>query len=90
MPIIESPDESNGVETEMANLLEWAEEKDLIDDRVHAALMKEFSRRIETKNRQRREQNNRAGALLRAIGSTGNFGNMGNVQKSVTPTSMMF
>ena len=74
-----SADDSNGVETEMANLLEWAEEKKLIDDRVHAALMKEFSRRIESKTRQRREQNHRAGAfsLKRAMGSTGNLGGGG-------------
>ena len=74
-----SADESHGVETEMANLLDWAEDKKLIDDRVHAALMKEFSRRIESKNRQRREQNHRSGAfsLKRAITSSGNLAPVG-------------
>jgi diacylglycerol kinase (ATP) len=49
-----SADESNGVETEMAKLLDWAEDRHLIDTKVHGALMKEFSRRIESKTRQRR------------------------------------
>ena len=44
----------DGAETEMANLLEWAEERELIDGRVHRTLMKEFSRRIEKKTRRRR------------------------------------
>lgn len=71
-----SAEDSHGVETEVANLLDWAEHKKLIDDRVHGALMKEFSRRIESKTRQRREQSHRGGAfsLKRAIGSTGNLG----------------
>lgn len=74
-----SADEGNGVETEMANLLDWAEDKRLIDNRVHAALMKEFSRRIESKTRQRREQHHRAStfSLKRAIGSTGSLGGGG-------------
>mmetsp|Transcript_6662 Transcript_6662/g.19498 ORF Transcript_6662/g.19498 Transcript_6662/m.19498 type:complete len:991 (+) Transcript_6662:320-3292(+) len=68
--------ESIGVETEMANLLDWAQEKSYIDDTVHAAMMKEFSRRIETKTRQRRvvrSQDNIMFSLKRAIGSSGNF-----------------
>ena len=69
-----SADDSNGVETEMANLLDWAEERKLIDGRVHSVLMKEFSRRIESKTRQRREQSRSAFSLKRAIGSTGNLG----------------
>jgi diacylglycerol kinase (ATP) len=68
--------DSNGVETETANLLDWAEDKKLIDEKIHAALMKEFSRRIESKTRQRREQNNRqvGFSLKRAIASSGNMG----------------
>ncbi len=69
-----SADDSNGVETEMANLLDWAEERKVIDERVHAVLMKEFSRRIESKTRQRREQNRGAFSLKRAIASTGSLG----------------
>eukprot|EP00529_Nitzschia_sp_RCC80_P008433 CAMPEP_0113469782 /NCGR_PEP_ID=MMETSP0014_2-20120614/16086_1 /TAXON_ID=2857 /ORGANISM="Nitzschia sp." /LENGTH=1176 /DNA_ID=CAMNT_0000362289 /DNA_START=355 /DNA_END=3885 /DNA_ORIENTATION=+ /assembly_acc=CAM_ASM_000159 len=50
-----SADESNGVESEMAKLLDWAEESRLIDTSVHAAMMREFSRRIESKTRERRD-----------------------------------
>lgn len=46
----------NGVETEMARLLDWAEETKLIDASVHSKLMTEFSRRIEDKTRQKRVQ----------------------------------
>jgi len=53
-----SADESNGIESEMANLLDWASNRHLIDGKVHEALMKEFSRRIESKTRQRRVQSN--------------------------------
>ena len=45
-----------GMETEVADLLEWAEEKKIIQRDVHAILMKEFSRRIETKTRARRDR----------------------------------
>lgn len=70
-----SADESNGVETEMAKLLDWAEDRRLIDNKVHALLMKEFSRRIESKTRERRvrSQDNIMFSLKRAIGSSGNF-----------------
>ena len=81
-----SADHSNGVETEMANLLDWAEEKKLIDQKVHGALMKEFSRRIESKTRQRRvrAQDNLMFSLKRAIGSTGNFhGGVGNASGNI-------
>eukprot|EP00557_Chaetoceros_sp_GSL56_P012366 CAMPEP_0176479938 /NCGR_PEP_ID=MMETSP0200_2-20121128/2013_1 /TAXON_ID=947934 /ORGANISM="Chaetoceros sp., Strain GSL56" /LENGTH=957 /DNA_ID=CAMNT_0017876029 /DNA_START=209 /DNA_END=3080 /DNA_ORIENTATION=+ len=40
-------EEGGGIETEVANLLEWAEEKKIIQRDTHAILMKEFSRRIE-------------------------------------------
>jgi hypothetical protein len=49
-----SADESGGVETEMAKLLDWAVGTTIIDRNVHGILMKEFSRRIENKTRQRR------------------------------------
>jgi hypothetical protein len=72
-----SADESNGVETEMAKLLDWAEDRRLVDNKVHAVLMKEFSRRIESKTRERRvrSQDNLMFSLKRAIGSSGNFHN---------------
>jgi hypothetical protein len=70
-----SADDSNGVETEVANLLDWAEDKKLIGDTIHGALMKEFSRRIESKTRLRREQRHRGGtfSLKRAIASSGSI-----------------
>lgn len=49
-------EEGGGIETEVANLLEWAEEKKIIERDVHALLMKEFSRRIEKKTRARRNK----------------------------------
>jgi hypothetical protein len=48
--------EGGGIETEVANLLEWAEEKNIIERDTHATLMKEFSRRIEKKTRARRNK----------------------------------
>lgn len=65
-----SPDESGGVETEMAKLLDWAEERDVIDRATHNALMKEWSRRIENKTRLRRanNQDNLMLTLKRTIG----------------------
>ncbi|KAL3911367.1 MAG: hypothetical protein SGILL_007307, partial [Bacillariaceae sp.] len=64
-----SAEESNGVETEVAKVLDWAEDSRLIDNRVHAAIMKEFSRRIESKTRQRRHKENLMFSLKRAIKS---------------------
>jgi hypothetical protein len=66
-----SADESGGVETEMAQLLDWAEERKIIDRDVHTILMREFSRRIESKTRQRRvkSQDNLVTTLKRAIRS---------------------
>jgi diacylglycerol kinase (ATP) len=61
--------ESNGVETEMAKLLDWAEDRKLIDKNVHGALMKEFSRRIESKTRQRRTKEHPLLTLKRAMKS---------------------
>jgi diacylglycerol kinase (ATP) len=49
-------EEGGGIETEVANLLEWAEEKNIIQRDTHATLMKEFSRRIEKKTRERRNK----------------------------------
>ena len=46
-----------GVEIEVADLLEWAEENNIIKRDAHATLMKEFSRRIESKTRERRDRN---------------------------------
>jgi hypothetical protein len=62
----------------MSKLLDWAEERQLIDGQVHSMLMKEFSRRIESKTRQRRmqSQDNIMHTLKRAIGSTGAMSTM--------------
>lgn len=75
MMLHRSADESGGVETEMAKLLDWAEDRRIIDHDVHAVLMKEFSRRIENKTRQRRvrSQDNLMLSLKRAIASGGNI-----------------
>lgn len=62
--------DDGGIETEMSGLLDWAEDRRLIDSQVHTILMKEFSRRIETKTRQRRQEQNVLRNLKRAIGST--------------------
>lgn len=64
-----APDDGSGVETEMSKLLGWAEERQIIDKHVHDALMKEFSRRIECKTRQKRveSQDNLMISLKRAI-----------------------
>ena len=64
--------DKNGVETEVANLLDWAEKRRLIDGNVHYAMMKEFSRRIEHKTRQRRNSRKpNMFSLQRAMQSTG-------------------
>jgi len=70
--------DDGGVELEMSKLLDWAEERQLIDGQVHSMLMKEFSRRIESKTRQRRmqSQDNIMHTLKRAIGSTGAMSTM--------------
>ena len=60
--------DDGGVETEMARLLEWAEARKMIDSHVHTLLMKEFSRRIESKSRQRR-----AAAVARQQHDNNNF-----------------
>jgi len=82
-----SAGDSNGVETEMSKLLDWAEERAYIDSDTHAILMKEFSRRIESKTRERRErsQDGLMQSLKRAMESTGNLGNGGfnNVHKGI-------
>ena len=80
-----SADESNGVETEMAKLLDWAKTRHLIDDKVHEALMKEFSRRIESKTRQRRVQSNDnlMTSLKRAINNAGHSTNHNTISASI-------
>lgn len=70
-----SADDGGGVVAEMAKLLDWAEEGSLIDKSVHSTLMKEFSRRIENSNRQKRmrSQDNIMHSLKRAIASSQNI-----------------
>lgn len=67
-------DDGGGAETEMAKLLDWAEERQIIDQNVHATLMKEFSRRIESKIRQKKfnAQENLMKSLKKVI-SKNNF-----------------
>ena len=76
--------DDGGVETEMSKLLEWAEERRLIDSQVHNILMKEFSRRIETKTRKKRVRKNDAAIfsnLRKAIGSSGALGSLNSSQQ---------
>lgn len=65
--------DDGGVEMEMNKLLDWAEERKMINSQVHSVLMKEFSRRIESKTRQRRfrTQDNIMKTLKKAISSGG-------------------
>jgi diacylglycerol kinase (ATP) len=74
--------DDGGVEMEMSKLLDWAEERQMIDSQVHSILMKEFSRRIESKTRQRRvkEQENLMTALKKAI-SSGTMTNLAGLQQ---------
>ena len=66
----------DGAETEMSKLLEWAEERKLIDGRVHRTLMKEFSRRIESKARGRQATGGVLQQLKRLRGGVGKQGNV--------------
>ena len=50
--------EENDLITDMSELLDWAEEKGVIAMTQHATLMREFSRRIESKKRVARPTNN--------------------------------
>jgi diacylglycerol kinase (ATP) len=71
--------DDGGVETEMSKLLDWAEERRLIDTHVHTILMKEFSRRIESKTRQRRvreQDENLMHTLKKAISQNALASNM--------------
>lgn len=68
--------DDGGVETVMSKLLDWAEERKLVDGQVHSILMKEFSRRVESHTRQKRTRAQDQGGLLsmqklkRAMGSS--------------------
>ncbi len=81
-----SADESNGVETEVAKLLDWAKTGQLIDEKVHEKMMKEFSKRIESKTRQRRVQSNDnlMTTLKRAVNVAG-YGTVQNHTSTLTP-----
>lgn len=70
--------DDGGVETEMSKLLDWAEERRLIDGEVHSILMKEFSRRIESKTRKRRvrEKGDNLMFNLKKVISQGTMANM--------------
>ena len=53
-----SPEDSGGVETEVSRLLNWANEKKVIDQQQYGKMMEEFRRRIEYKNRAQKEKGN--------------------------------
>lgn len=77
--------DDGGVEMEMSKLLDWAEERKMIDSQVHMILMKEFSRRIESKNRQRRvreKDGNIMSTLKKAISSGGMSNSLSNIPSS--------
>lgn len=68
-------EEGGGIETEVANLLEWAEEKKIIMKDTHTTLMKEFSRRIEKKTRARRNKTQQTvfASMKKRIASSNRF-----------------
>lgn len=68
-------EEGGGIETEVANLLEWAEEKKIIMKDTHDTLMKEFSRRIEKKTRARRNKTQQTvfASMKKRIASSNRF-----------------
>lgn len=68
-------EEGGGIETEVANLLEWAEEKKIIMKDTHDTLMKEFSRRIEKKTRARRNKTRQTvfASMKKRIASSNRF-----------------
>jgi len=70
-------EEGGGVETEVAKLLDWAKEKEIINHAAHGTLTKEFSRRIESKTRARRVRSQRTvfSTMTRAIASQNNLSN---------------
>ena len=78
-----------GVEMEMSKLLDWAEERKMIDGQVHSILMKEFSRRIESKTRQRRvrAQDNIMSTLKKAISSGAMAGTSASMNSNIMNNS---
>lgn len=82
--------DDGGVETEMSKLLDWAVERKMIDRNVHGVLMKEFSRRIESKNRQRRVRANNVNGVMSTLKKAISSGAMANLssQSSTWHTSM--
>lgn len=53
-----SAEDNGGVETEVTKLLNWANERDVIDPKQYALLMEEFNRRIQRKKRTQKEKGN--------------------------------
>jgi len=53
-----SDKDSGGLETEVTKLLNWANEKDVINQKQYAIMMEEFSRRVEYKKRAQKEKGN--------------------------------
>jgi len=68
-------EEGGGIETEVANLLEWAEDKKIIKKDAHTTLMKEFSRRVEKKTRARRNKTQQTvfASMKKRIASSNRF-----------------
>ena len=73
-------EEGGGVEAEIAKLLNWAKEEEIIGPEAHGTLMREFSRRIESKTRARRVKTQRTvfSTMTRAITSHNNLSNYTN------------
>lgn len=59
--------DDGGIETEMAELLEWAENRRLIDTNVHSILLNEYSRRVESKKRRLRDRPNNIVTTLKKV-----------------------
>ena len=65
--------EENELITDMSELLDWAEDKGVIAQSQHATLMREFSRRIESKKRAMPKEN------IVTLGKNAMVGGMRNI-----------
>ena len=77
--------DDGGVETEMSKLLDWAEERHMIDRQVHGVLMKEFSRRIESKTRQRRVRAQNGNGVMSQLKKAISSGTIANLTSQSNP-----
>ena len=65
---------SNGVVSETVALLDWAEERGVIKKSQHDALLKEFSRRLETRGLAQSQNSSRENLVAMGVKSIGGLG----------------